>query len=351
MSKAIMCDRCGRFESINDFQEWTKNQKYFLAKGLGSYCVDLCSKCSAELEKWYEDGKLIYLNSQKTDPLEAFKVYEKNEKPKEIKPEEEKPVDSNFGVIDNDLPVELSMSEPDEEEVIDINNLEPIPVVEVKPVTNEKKPRSTTNIKWDEYMVDKLFGLLRNGKTHEEAAEYLGTTLYSVQNILSKIRNGKSGDNYYPYRRKYSWYFEKRVYKQWDNESIIIVLEDIKRLGSVAAAARENNLNESSVYMILNRVKASRNNPNHKYYPIYIQYANILEFRVDSNPVPKNKDGVWTEERIKEALDLRTKYFHSWNTVAEIMGLTQKDIRSLVQGISGSNGRIYRIAKEYGYGE
>lgn len=363
MSRAIKCDRCGKFEAVEANVEFVDDQG---VKLMGIPNRDLCSSCALELTNWWTYPRLYSVKSVEplTESIEEY-VSDKN-----ISGNDNLWKDLNYSP-------NIPMSLPDDtDEGLKVNTLEArmnkVKLMENqtltelgtkiifdeksrtmpnKPGTDEKKPRSTTNVKWDDYMVDKLFNLLRDGKNHEQAADYLGTTVYSIQGILNKIRNAKSGDNYYPYHRKYAWYFEKRKYRQWDNESIVIVLEDIKRLGTVAAAARENNIPESSIYMVLNRVKASRNNPNHKYYPIYVQYADVLKSRVDSNTEPKSKDNVWTEERIKEALDLRTINGHSWNTVAEIMGLTQKDIHSLTQGIAGSNGRIHRIAKEYGYGE
>lgn len=335
MSRAIKCDRCGKFEAVEANVEFVDDLG---VKLMGIPNRDLCSSCALELTNWWTYPRLYSVKSVEplTESIEEY-VSDKN-----ISGNDNLWKDINYSPS-------IPMSLPDDTD--EGLKLETKENKENKPGTDEKKPRSTTNIKWDDYMVDKLFNLLHDGKNHEQAADYLGTTVYAIQGILYKIRNAKSGDNYYPYRRKYSWYFEKRKYRQWDNESIVIVLEDIKRLGTVAAAAKENNIPESSIYMVLNRVKASRNNPNHKYYPIYVQYANILETRVNTDPEPKSKDNVWTEERIKEALDLRTINGHSWNTVADIMGLKQSDIRSLVQGIAGSNGRIHRIAKEYGYGE
>ena len=388
MSRAIKCDRGGKFE---EYEAITDGDTLLLPN------KDLCSKCAREFTNWWLYPILYSVKSVEplTESIDEYvsdgKVFKYNEsKVKEI----EKNINEKIrkGILDpkdatKELLIEAGLTDPtlgdgwkyspsipmplpdDTDEGLKLETMVPnsdnvsfaIDFASKenkvsKPGTDGlceslKKPRSTTNIKWDDYMVDKLFNLLRDGKNHEQAADYLGTTVYAIQGILYKIRNAKSGHNYYPYRRKYSWYFEKRKYRQWDNESIVIVLEDIKRLGTVAAAAKENNIPESSIYMVLNRVKASRNNPNHKYYPIYVQYADILETRVNTDPEPKSKDNVWTEERIKEALDLRTINGHSWNTVADIMGLKQSDIRSLVQGIAGSNGRIHKIAKEYGYGE
>ena len=380
MSRAIKCDRCGKFE---EYEAVTDGDSILLPN------KDLCSKCAKEFTNWWLypvaysvqsiENPSLYIRMAVPDENDddwkdtndsiPFKSNESkirdlekniNEKlRKGLLPKDAAAVNSyicnELGLGDPSLSNDweyspsIPMALPDDTD--EGLKLETPEAKANKPGTDEKKPRSTTNVKWDDYMVDKLFNLLRDGKNHEQAADYLGTTVYSIQGILNKIRNAKSGDNYYPYHRKYAWYFEKRKYRQWDNKSIVIVLEDIKRLGTVAAAARENNIPESSIYMVLNRVKASRNNPNHKYYPIYVQYADILKSRVDSNTEPKSKNTVWTEERIKEALDLRTINGHSWNTVADIMGLTQKDIHALTQGIAGSNGRIHRIAKEYGYGE
>ncbi len=382
MSRAIKCDRCGKFETVEANLVFVDDHGVMLMTLPNR---DLCSSCALELTNWWTYPRLYSVKSVEplTESIEEYvssdgTVFKSNEeKIKELQktinknirkgldPKDavkESLIDLGLGdpSLSNDWKYSPSipMSLPDDtDEGLKLETPEEAKETlkrvnkASKPGTDEKKPRSTTNIKWDDYMVDKLFNLLHDGKNHEQAADYLGTTVYSIQGILSKIRNAKSGDNYYPYHRKYSWYFEKRKYRQWDNESIVIVLEDIKRLGTVAAAAKENNIPESSIYMVLNRVKASRNNPNHKYYPIYVQYANLLESRADSSTEPKSKDNVWTEERIKEALDLRTINGHSWNTVADIMGLKQSDIRSLVQGIAGSNGRIHRIAKEYGYGE
>lgn len=371
MSKAIKCDRCGKFEAVEANVEFVDDLG---VKLMTLPNRDLCSSCALELTNWWTYPRLYSVKSVEplTESIDEYvsdgKVFKSSEsKIKEIQStmnanirKGQDPKSAIKDAIDavcgndnlwKDLNYSPSIPMPLPDDTDEGLKLEAKENKVSKLGTDEKKPRSTTNIKWDDYMVDKLFNLLRDGKNHEQAADYLGTTVYAIQGILYKIRNAKSGHNYYPYRRKYSWYFEKRKYRQWDNESIVIVLEDIKRLGTVAAAAKENNIPESSIYMVLNRVKASRNNPNHKYYPIYVQYADILETRVNTDPEPKSKDNVWTEERIKEALDLRTINGHSWNTVADIMGLKQSDIRSLVQGIAGSNGRIHRIAKEYGYGE
>ena len=356
MSKAIKCDRCGKFEDVRYEKDKFKDTEvaYPVKPTFGIYSgstyYDLCSECAEELNNWWLHPKLFAVQS--VDPL--VKDIDNYISGKNVDPMAKPP--KTFKFEDNDdwkysarfpdpLPDDtdegLKLDTPEANEILKKEKKAS------KPGTDEKKPRSTTNIKWDDYTCDKLFGLFKDGKNQEQAAEYLGTTRAAVTSIVYKLKNARPGDNYYPIRRKHSWYFSKPDYKKWDNDSVIIVLEDLKRLGTVAAVAKENNITEASVWSVINRVKAAHNSPKHKYYSIYVQYADLLETPAE----PKREHGTWTEERIKEALDLRTKNGHSWNTVAEIMGLTQKDIKTLTAGIAGNNGRIHRIAKEYGYGE
>ena len=71
-------------------------------------------------------------------------------------------------------------------------------------VSREKGQRfSATNVRWDEYNIDKVLTMVEQGMGNEDIGKALCTSSASIMCLLSRIKYSKPGTEKYPYRERF----------------------------------------------------------------------------------------------------------------------------------------------------
>lgn len=82
----------------------------------------------------------------------------------------------------------------------------PLPTLEYGAITlqntEKKHKRTTCNIKWDEYNLDKLFNLLGQNYTDVQLAEAFATSTMAIASTLHRIRKAEVGSQFYSYKSR-----------------------------------------------------------------------------------------------------------------------------------------------------
>lgn len=342
--KVLVCNRCGCETVVDDTKYIAAanvklttvplDERYRLINFDNSDIWDsfyLCKKCM-DLVKSVIEGEDYILP----------KMLEKNEKPdlnlyKKL-PEDEDTVPTGSWHVKGPDPDEMEFEEIDldeSEEDDDLDSEEP----KDKPIIRKWDPykdKKRERIIWDDYIVEKIVGLIKKGCDRKQICTELKLTEKQYASFLHKVRYPETvlSDNtkYVNWNKKYGNIFvhsnpckEKKTFKHIDSDTKGEIVTMIKAGKTEEEICEEFNICRSTVWLIKR------------------------EFGLISRKLVK-KEERFTPKLVREMFEAR-KNGMNWNVIAQVLNIPQSTLSVFVNRLreAKEGDWMYDLAKEYGY--